>query len=943
MRAANGVLLHSPERPPVGQGEPGPIGVALAVVRGNELYVATVGPAEAYLVRQARLLTLPDASPESGLPADETRGPRGLARRDHRRRLPDPHVAQRHPAHRPGPDPGRGPAAPSPGRGRADPPPVRLAAVSAAPAATACCSSRPPRSPPLTRPRRSSRSGRATRWQALPDRSPIPLADTVVDGVAAMQTTARHAQVAADGWLRRGVYGLFDRMPQRPMSRGRVTPMTVRRERQQRAAVAVVGLLAVIAVVGTSMWLLSGTGRSDTIDRQQTGPAGLRQVQADLDAVYGNGRDLMTQRSGDGATSSQGCLRPAQDRPERTATRPSCWPIRGPRCVAGLNRYYHVTDGPAAGRGHLRDRRPDGSGAGTRRRPPTSSTRPSTPSTGQSADGRQGPGRWCGPGRSAAATTSSGAPRLLTIGGGDVLMLDAFNSLWRWHPAAGDTTGRGSLLPGHHPRQRELGRRRASHSHVPDQRSQEHVQLLHRRPEPATDRQVHPGERRQRLPEGWPGQLPGRGPGCLQRSTTCTSTATSTSSTRARSRSTSAARPSAAGSPIRPPTRCSGPRARYYVQPCGRRPGQGTGHLLCLRQSLQARRRVLQSRTAAIVGQYTVAPGVPWLTALTGLFVMPGTNGGPATLYWTEAGSLMKATLAGPNRRDARRPRAAPAPLPRGSSSASEPADRAGSPEWDNPPMAESLAEVVVESVRVHMLSSQHVVLLKETERERYLPIWIGPWEANAIATRLQGVTPERPMTHDLFAATLADLGVKLVRSSSRAWPTRRSTPPRAGAGRPDLRHRRAAVGRTGAGGADRRPDLRLDGGPRPRRRGARDAGGREARGLPRVRQLTRRGPRRGASRRARCRTAPQGVAAAEKRATDGGVLTQLRPGRRYNPRVPNSLLIATRGSAWLRPDGPPVLGRGGLSVEPGPGTVPLPAAGGNPGPFAAYRYPGRR
>jgi bifunctional DNase/RNase len=78
--------------------------------------------------------------------------------------------------------------------------------------------------------------------------------------------------------------------------------------------------------------------------------------------------------------------------------------------------------------------------------------------------------------------------------------------------------------------------------------------------------------------------------------------------------------------------------------------------------------------------------------------------------------------------------------------------------------MAESLAEVVVESVRVHMLSSQHVVLLKETERERYLPIWIGPWEASAIATRLQGVTPERPLTHDLFAAALAEIGVKVQR-----------------------------------------------------------------------------------------------------------------------------------------------------------------------------------
>src|SRR5919202_2234216 len=74
--------------------------------------------------------------------------------------------------------------------------------------------------------------------------------------------------------------------------------------------------------------------------------------------------------------------------------------------------------------------------------------------------------------------------------------------------------------------------------------------------------------------------------------------------------------------------------------------------------------------------------------------------------------------------------------------------------------MAPGLNHMVVESVRVHMLSSQHVVILRDTSRERYLPIWIGPWEANAIAMRLQGVTPERPMTHDLFSHTLDELGV---------------------------------------------------------------------------------------------------------------------------------------------------------------------------------------
>jgi hypothetical protein len=76
--------------------------------------------------------------------------------------------------------------------------------------------------------------------------------------------------------------------------------------------------------------------------------------------------------------------------------------------------------------------------------------------------------------------------------------------------------------------------------------------------------------------------------------------------------------------------------------------------------------------------------------------------------------------------------------------------------------MTAGRSEVVVESVRVHMLSSQHVVILKELGRDRYLPIWIGPWEANAIAMRLQGVEPERPLTHDLMASLMQDLGARV-------------------------------------------------------------------------------------------------------------------------------------------------------------------------------------
>jgi len=76
--------------------------------------------------------------------------------------------------------------------------------------------------------------------------------------------------------------------------------------------------------------------------------------------------------------------------------------------------------------------------------------------------------------------------------------------------------------------------------------------------------------------------------------------------------------------------------------------------------------------------------------------------------------------------------------------------------------MAQAMREMVVESVRVHMLSSQHVVILREADAERYLPIWIGSWEAQSIAMRLQGVEAERPLTHDLLAGILDDLSVSV-------------------------------------------------------------------------------------------------------------------------------------------------------------------------------------
>jgi uncharacterized protein len=70
--------------------------------------------------------------------------------------------------------------------------------------------------------------------------------------------------------------------------------------------------------------------------------------------------------------------------------------------------------------------------------------------------------------------------------------------------------------------------------------------------------------------------------------------------------------------------------------------------------------------------------------------------------------------------------------------------------------------QMEVVGVRVEMPTNQPIVLLKETQGERYLPIWIGPMEATAIAYAQQGLVPVRPLTHDLLRDILEALDVQL-------------------------------------------------------------------------------------------------------------------------------------------------------------------------------------
>lgn len=70
---------------------------------------------------------------------------------------------------------------------------------------------------------------------------------------------------------------------------------------------------------------------------------------------------------------------------------------------------------------------------------------------------------------------------------------------------------------------------------------------------------------------------------------------------------------------------------------------------------------------------------------------------------------------------------------------------------------------VIVAGVRMEMPSNTPIVLLNEIEGTRYLPIWVGAVEATAIAYAQQGVTPPRPMTHDLIVDLIGELGGELT------------------------------------------------------------------------------------------------------------------------------------------------------------------------------------
>jgi hypothetical protein len=74
------------------------------------------------------------------------------------------------------------------------------------------------------------------------------------------------------------------------------------------------------------------------------------------------------------------------------------------------------------------------------------------------------------------------------------------------------------------------------------------------------------------------------------------------------------------------------------------------------------------------------------------------------------------------------------------------------------------MIEVTIDSVRVNLMSPQRLVILREVGADRYLPIWVGPYEAEAITVALQEVEIVRPLTHDLLKNVFTTFNAKIKR-----------------------------------------------------------------------------------------------------------------------------------------------------------------------------------
>jgi len=437
IQAANKKLAHAREKGALGA-DPGPIGVGVAVVRDNELYVGTVGPAEAYLSRGARLSTLPDPHRDRGLPSSELEPDvwRGEMNVGDQLVLISPNLVAAL-----GPDDLKDALVTLHPQSAMDHLHQRFVAAGGSGSdgaieieAAEIAVSRAGRAPVPVRP--------AEPLAGVPDRSPIPLADSVAEGMAAAQSGAHRARVVATTVFGRLLGQVQDSMPNRTPPSRRVTPMSARRETQRRAAMAILSFVVVVGSLGAAVFVLGGhQPAGDVIASIEAGQVALETARSDLQHVLGPGVDLVA----NDPTKAERLLKEAIAQldiarasgiPVATIT-----PVRT-QVVAALDRLYKMVDvvdlslftfAPAT-KPDLRAivQGPDGApyvlDAGT-----ASVYRIDLAAGKAQAVFRKGT-------KTAGATED--VPKLLGVGGKDLLIVDKNNVVWKWRPA--NTSGKGT-------------------------------------------------------------------------------------------------------------------------------------------------------------------------------------------------------------------------------------------------------------------------------------------------------------------------------------------------------------------------------------------------------------------------------------------------------------------------------------------------------------------
>jgi hypothetical protein len=431
IRAANRRLRHSREG---GGLTPGSIGVAVAVVRGNELYVATSGDADSYLIRAARLL-MPEHEPGEGLPAADTfridvwRGDfsvgdslvlcsRNLVEVVGTEELKNavvtlhPQSAVEHLHHLFVAAGGEGSdavltiEATEVSLNRVEP---KLVPVSP--------------SEPLA---------------GAPMKSPIPLADQISGTATAIQDRAVAARLAIGDSFSRTVSGVLDLMPRRRTNYKRVgDTAATKRETQRRAAIAILAFIAVVAVLGVAVVVLDPFRQEAPISNVTEGEAALRDAQDKANQVLGSA-DLIHANPTQAKTLLQDAWAALARAESSGVVNQSAIDQQRARVAAGLDELYatarvtptQVYAAQASAPLSKLTIGPDGAAyaiAGT-------SVMRIDPETGASAlVAQEGDGVGVGLGK----------PVLLSHGGLDLLIFDDSNALWRWRPS--DTLGGGTL------------------------------------------------------------------------------------------------------------------------------------------------------------------------------------------------------------------------------------------------------------------------------------------------------------------------------------------------------------------------------------------------------------------------------------------------------------------------------------------------------------------